>query len=183
MGLAAAGKSGVAIIKAPRLVDSRVVYRSCEADAHAKTIQSRFGTEHPPHRHEDARQKTDARLSGALFAGKECRYQNVQRLPLWRKGRCAASSAKIQTHRDGSRSKARRQSQISASTPSLKISFAPDFPALEKRGRKIPRSRLGPSINNAWREQLSGFNLVWGEPQVSIVRSTVERNEFAIRPL
>src|SRR6266436_3628689 len=91
--------------------------------------------------------------------------------------------AKIQTHRDGSRSKARRQSQISASTPALRISFAPDFPALEKRGRKIPRSRLDPSINNAWREQLSGFNLVWVEPQVSIVRSTIERDEFAIRPL
>src|SRR5260370_5342567 len=151
---------------------------------HEKTIQSRFGTEHPPHRHEGSRQKTDARLSGALFAGNKCRYQNVQRLPLWRKGRCAASGAKIQTHHDGSRSKARRQSQISASTPALRISFAPDFPALQERGRKIPRSRLDPSINSAWRDQLSRFNVVWVEPQVSIVvRSTIERNEFAIRPL
>src|SRR5260370_30330008 len=149
---------------------------------HAKTIQSRFGTEHPPHRHEGSREKTDARLSGALFAGNKCRYQNVQRLPLWRKGRRATSGAKIQTHHDGSRSKARRQSQLSASTPALRISFAPDFPAFGERGRKIARSRLDPTINNAWREKLPGFDLVWVEPQVSIGRCKIERTEFAYRP-
>ena len=127
--------------------------------AHAKTIQSRFGIEYPPHRHRGAGEKTNTRLSGAFFARQKCCHQNVQRLAFRWEGRRAPGGAEIQTNGNGSCPKTRRKIGIPAAPPALRIFFAPDFPALNESGRKFLRPRFDPGVHDRWWKEATGFNL------------------------